>query len=160
MGVVGRTCAPFSVTAMSGNFEASTCSSNDPSWNIFIIFAIGNLFLDADMEFQLAMLKFSVASFILIYPLSYFQQWRKNRSSRSAREVYFVENWFLFGKTFVQWKGLVEFRECALISDRNPKVLVISAKGFGRGQIEQALMIPIPENEIQSAEELVDRYQQ
>lgn len=127
---------------------------------IFVVLAIGNLFVEADMEFLWMMSKFAIASFILIYPLSYLQQWRKNRSVRSAREVYFGENWFLFGKTFVQWKGLVEFRGCALITDRDPKVLVISAKGFGRGQVEQAFMIPIPESELSSAEVLVQTYNQ
>ena len=95
-----------------------------------------------------------------IYPLSYWQQWRKNRSIRHAKEVYFGENWFLYGKTFVQWKGLVSFRGCELWLDRNPKVLVTRVKGSGRGQVEQAFMVPVPDKHLSTAEALLSLYNQ
>lgn len=125
---------------------------------LFFILAIGNLFVDASMDFMLMMLKFATFSFIFIYPLSYWQQWRKNRGIKGAREVYFGENWFLFGKVFVRWKGLVSFKGCELLLDRDPKVLAIAVKGTGRGQVQQTFMVPLPDAELETAKNLVTHY--
>ncbi|MFK7953665.1 MAG: hypothetical protein AB8B73_12525 [Ekhidna sp.] len=127
---------------------------------IFILLAIGNMIFYQDVEFLLMMIKFSIFFFILLYPFSYWGQWRKSRSFRKGKEALFGENWFLFGKIFQRWKGLTSFKGCQIDYTRNPKVITISTQGSGRGQIEQSFMIPIPEEKLNVAEKLAEFYRE
>ena len=125
---------------------------------LFMVVALGNLIFDADLELIVGLIKFAVVSFILIYPLSCFGQWRKQRVMMNASEVIFGDKWVFFGKLFLQWGGLVSLKGAEIDQQNDPKLLVLHTRGTGRGQVMQTWNIPIPHNKTQQAQVLLEGY--
>ena len=127
---------------------------------LFIIVSIFNSFSDSDWSNFWTVLLWSLVLFVCFLPIFYFLGWLPYRGSQSATAVYFGENLIYFGKTFIQWKGSASFKGCQIMTDRDPKVFSVKAKALGRGPTENDYMIPIPENHIETAKELKQKYEQ
>ena len=125
---------------------------------LFMVVALGNLIFDADFELIVGLIKFAVFAFILMYPLSCFGQWRKQRVVMNATEVIFGDKWVFFGKLFLQWGGLVSLKGVEMDQQNDLKLLVLHTRGTGRGQVMQTWNIPIPNDKTQQAQVLLERY--
>lgn len=126
---------------------------------ILVIMAIFNSMSDSDWSTIGITFLWALALFIFLLPIFYWLGWLPYGGSQFATEVYFGENWIYFGKTFIRWKGPASFKGCQIIAQRDPKVLSIKAKALGSGPTESDYMIPIPENEMDTAKELIQKYE-